>query len=81
MPNEIQQYGTSGIAGIAGIVLGWFGLKSRVRRMEKDLHQHKKDVVYKTQFQEFKNGLNIRLDGIDMRLQEMGRDIKELLKK
>ncbi|MBW1947562.1 MAG: hypothetical protein JRI33_06440 [Deltaproteobacteria bacterium] len=81
MPNELQQYGMSGIAGIAGIILGWFGLRARVKQVEKDLRQHKKDVVYKSQFQEFKNGLNTRLDGIDMLLQEMGRDIKELLKK
>ena len=43
---DLESLGIGGGGGFLGAILGFFGIKYQVNRIDKDLQSHKKTVVY-----------------------------------
>ena len=48
---DLENLGTGGAGGLITSLLAFFGIKSKVERIDKDLQDHKKTVVYTDTFQ------------------------------
>ena len=81
MANSFESFGIPGLSAITGMVLGWFGLKSKICRVDKDLSELKKNIVFTDVFIQFEKGLDSRLINIEKMQTETGKDLKEVLKR
>ena len=69
---DLTNLGIGGGGGILGVVLGWFGCKSKIDSLSKN-------VRYKDTCNAVHVALEKRLDGIEKMQTEMRDDIKKLL--
>jgi hypothetical protein len=69
---DLENLGASGGSGLLGAILGFFGIKYRIDRVEKDLRDHKKVVVYDKTFK-------ATIDPLKEDISEIKGDIKTLL--
>lgn len=70
---NLENIGISGGSGLFGAILGFLGIKSRIDRVDKDLQDHKKEVVYTKTFE-------ATITPVKEDISEIKSDVKELLK-
>ena len=70
-----------GGSGICGMVLGWFGLKSRISRVEKVVCALKKEIRFEITCDKIHEALNVRLENMEGLHKESRDDIKEILRR
>jgi len=72
---DIMNAGAGGAGGVIGAVLGFFGLRYRLSRIEKAIDEKRTittcEAMYKTTM--------TRFDGLEGMQKEMRKDIKEIL--
>jgi hypothetical protein len=73
--------GIPGGAGLLGIILGFFGLRSRVRHVEKDNALLMRDARFGVTCDKIHTAVDTRLEGIEALGKESRDDIKELLRR
>ncbi len=74
MDDLTTKIGIPGGAGLLGIILGFFGLKSRLSRIENDAR-------YEVTCDKIHEAVDTRLKGIENLGKESRNDIKELLRR
>ena len=75
--DNLFNIGGAGAGGsLLGLILGYFGLGTRIKAIEEDM----KEVVYEDRFTEYKEGHKQYLDKIDSTLTVIQDDIKTLIK-
>lgn len=79
MDDLTTKVGIPGLSGLAGIVLGWFGLRTRIIKVEERMDKLSDNVVFTDVFQTFEEGLKIRLSSHEKLLKESRDDLKEVL--
>jgi len=72
MDNWASNIGIGGGAGLLGMVLGWFGLKSRINDL-------KESVRYADTCMAIHKAVDVRLQNIEKMQAETRSDIKKLL--
>lgn len=86
--DELTKIGMPGLAGMLGIVLGWFGLKSRIVKIEKkvcdmrkELNTERKEFRLEVTCNKIHEAVNIRLQNIEEMHRECRTDLKEILRR
>jgi len=72
MSDWISDVGIGGASGLLGIVLGWFGLRSRINDL-------KESVRYADTCMAIHKAVDVRLQNIEKMQAETRSDIKKLL--
>ena len=76
-PETIKTIGAGAGSGILGVILAFFGLKSRINSIDRKLEH----VVYDDTCKATVTGIEKQLNTVTDLLKEQRTDIKELLKK
>lgn len=81
MDDLSTKVGAGGIAGVIGILAGWFGLKSRVNHVEKKISDMKEDFRFEVTCDKIHEAIDLRLKTMEGFHKETRNDIKEILKR
>ena len=67
-------------AGILGVILSWFGLRTRVVSVERKVCRMQEHVVFKDTCKSTRTAIKERLETIEDLSKEQRDDIKEILR-
>ena len=76
---DLESLGIGGGGGFIGALLGFFGFRSLVNRIDKDLQAHKKIVVYDDRFKEYKESQNKQHEAIRTEQKEQSDKLDKIL--
>lgn len=81
MDDLTTKIGVPGLSGAAGMVLGWFGLRSRIKSVEKSVCNLKTEVRFEVTCDKVHGALDLRLATMEGLHKESRDDIKEILRR
>ena len=81
MDDLLTKIGIGGGSGLVGVVLGLFGFKTKVQRLEKDMTEIKKDARYTITCIAVHKAVDEKLASMETMQKEMRDDIKELIRR
>lgn len=81
MPNLWLQSGTGGAGALFGSLISWLGFRQRLDAQDKRLDTMAENVMYKDTCDAKFAGVLKRMDDQNQILAEVGKDIKNLLRR
>ena len=80
MTDLLTTGGVGGLGAIVGAIGSWFGLKTKIDAIEKNVDKIAKCVITVPTCDAKHDGLEVRIDSQDGMLKEIRDDIKTLIK-
>lgn len=81
MDDLTTKVGVPGLSGAVGMMLGWFGLRTRIKSVEKSVCNLKTEVRFEITCDKVHEALNLRLASMEGLHKESRDDIKEILRR
>ena len=79
MDNLLQTGGVGGVGAIIGAISSWFGLKTKIDAIEKNVDKIANCVITVPTCDAKHDGLEVRIESQEIMLKEIRDDIKTLI--